>query len=349
MSLNLNKYFTIFFFSYLTLQFSSNSYAQQDSASVTKFRNNLIVYNDVGFNTAPFNISTKFDNQTFTAKYRNNIHDFYGIGCNYKIFSVRVGVQIPGSIRPLKNYGNSKFFHLGFDFSFKKVFFDVDFYKYRGFALINNVEYGTKNTTNEISSIIYDDLISNSLSVNMWYFQKKNFTMSALRGKTAVFNDLTYTWYLKSSINSFGLNNSDRSILPNFLIDSINQITISNQINAFDLGLIPGFAFAYVKNNWNLSILSGYGLVIQNKSYEEKQVFSKFVGFAPRFDIRVLGGYNTPKWFLMLHTDFDNKSIQFANFKYSQTYFNIRLVAGYRFGEELMGDKKLYINKKQIF
>ena len=347
--LTVKKYINILFFSFLAIFFSVTIYAQKDSASITKFRNNLIVYNDIGFNTAPFNITTRFNKQTISAKYRNNIHDFYGIGCNYKIFSVRVGVQIPGSVKSLKNYGNSKFFHLGFDFSFRKLFFDLDFYQYRGFAFVDAYKFDSLHFTTVNSNIIYDRLTSNSLSVNMWYFHKKNFTMSALRGKTAVFNSLSYTWYLKSSINSFGLINTNNPILPNFLIDSTNKITYTNQINAFDVGLIPGFAFAYVKNNWNFSVLSGYGLVIQNKSFEEKQAFSKLLGFAPRFDIRVLGGYNTPKWFLMLHTDFDNKSIKYTNFKYTQTYFNIRLVAGYRFGEEVMGDKKFYFNKKQIF
>ena len=174
--------------SVLLLFISIFTFGQKDSASITKFRNNLIVYNDIGFNTAPFNISTRFNKQTISAKYRNNIHDFYGIGCNYKIFSVRVGVQIPGSVKSLKNYGNSKFFHLGFDFSFRKLFFDVDFYQYRGFAFVDAYKFDSLHFTTVNSNIIYDRLTSNSLSVNMWYFHKKNFTLSALRGKTAVFN-----------------------------------------------------------------------------------------------------------------------------------------------------------------
>jgi hypothetical protein len=321
----------LLFFSVLFLSLNSN--AQKDSAYITKFRNNFIVYNDLGFNTAPFNITSSKDKLPFTAKFRNNIHDFYGIGCNYRIFSVRVGVQIPGSIKSTKNFGNSKFFHLGLDFSYKKVFFDFDFYQYKGFALLNGYNYDSTYYNHSNPNIIYDKLTSNSLSVNMWYFQKKNFTMSALRGKTAVFNKLAFTWYLKSTVNSFGLNNYNNSILPDYLIDSTNRKTLAHQIQAFDIGLIPGFAFAFVKNNWNLSILSGYGLVFQNKRYLDNQSFIKFLGFAPRFDIRVMGGYNKPNWFFMVHTDFDNKSIQFTDFKYTHTYLSIRLVGGYRFGE----------------
>jgi len=115
------------------------------------------------------------------------------------------------------------------------------------------------------------------------------------------------------------------------LIDSTIRKTLAHQIQAFDIGLIPGFAFAFVKNNWNLSILSGYGLVFQNKRYLDNQSFIKFLGFAPRFDIRVMGGYNKPNWFFMVHTDFDNKSIRFGDLVYRQHFYNIKIVAGKRF------------------
>ncbi len=321
----------ILFFSVLYVFSSLISFSQKDSVSVTNYRNNFVFYNDIGFNTAPFNIETIHNKLPIKAKYRNNIHDFYGIGCNYKWFSLRFNIQLPGSIKPAKNYGNSKYFHLGFDFTYKKVFFDVDFYRYRGFALIDAFEYNPSKFNNDNPNDIQSNLVTKSFSINMWYFHKKNFTISAIRGKTAVFNKLAYTWYLKSTINSFGLNNDDSPILPNYLFDLNNTKTSAYAIRAFDIGLVPGIAFAYVKNYWNCSVLAGYGAVIQEKSFHTNQNGRYFIGLAPRFDIRVMGGYNTPSWFLMLHTDFDNKSIEFSSLKYSQTYLSIRLVGGYRF------------------
>ncbi len=308
------------------------SFTQKDTVSTTTFRDNFIVYNDLGFNTAPFNLETMRNQLPINLKFRNNIHDFYGLGCNYKWFSARFSIQLPGSIKPTKNYGYSKYFHLGFDFTYKKVFFDVDFYRYRGFALMDAYQYDSNQFSQKHPNDIMPLLTSKSFSINMWYFHKKNFTMSALRGKTAIFNKLAYTWYLKSTINSFGLNNNDTPILPYYLEDLNNTKTSASSIRAFDIGIVPGFAFVYVKNHWNYSVLSGYGLVIQEKSYHTAQTSRNFIGLAPRYDIRVMGGYNTPSWFLMLHTDFDNKSIQFTGLKYVQTYFSIRLVGGYRFG-----------------
>jgi hypothetical protein len=205
-------------------------------------------------------------------------------------------------------------------------------YRYQGYALMNAYKYDSNKFSKELPNDIMNGLTTKSFSINMWYFHKKNFTMSALRGKTAVFNKLAYTWYLKSTLNSFGLNNNDIPILPDYLIDLNNTKTSASSIRAFDIGIVPGFAFVYVKKHWNYSVLSGYGMVIQEKSYHITQTSRNFIGLAPRFDIRVMGGYNTPSWFLMLHTDFDNKSIQFTGLKYAQTYFNIRLVGGYRFG-----------------
>jgi len=308
-------------------------YGQSDSVSIKSYRDNLIIYNDLGFNTAPFNIEITKNKQPFTAKYRNNIHDFYGVGGNYKWLSGRFSIQLPGSVMPTKNYGHSKYFHLGFDFTYKKMFFDVDFYRYRGFALIDAYQYNESKFNQNEPNDIQSSLTTKSFSINMWYFHKKNFSMSALRGKTAVFNKFSYTWYVKSTLNSFGINNYDNPIVPIYLEETTNTKTNAYLIRALDIGVVPGFAFVFVKNNWNCSILGGYGCVIQEKSYHTPQTSRNFIGLASRYDIRFLGGYNTPKWFLMIHTDFDNKSIQFSGLKYSQTYFNIRLVGGFRFGK----------------
>jgi hypothetical protein len=315
---------------FFVLCFNFNSFAQKDSVSITNYRNNFIFFNDIGFNTAPFNIQTKHVFQDVKLKYRNNLHDYYGVGCHYKWFSLRLNLQLPGSVRPTRYYGRSNYFHLGVDFSYKKFFFDIDFYRYKGFALMDAFQYNPTFNENKPNDI-FSDLVTKSFSVNTWYFHKKNFSMSALRGKTAVFNKRAITWYVKGTLNSFGLNNSP-AILPAYLYDPQNTKTKASTIHAFDIGLVPGIAFADTKNNWHYNVLAGLGMVVQEKGYRTYQGTRFFIGLAPRFDIRVMGGYNTPSWFLMLHTDFDNKSIQFTNLSYSQTYFTIRLAGGYRFG-----------------
>ena len=327
---NINSYKTLITI-LLFIITSFITFSQIDSSSTTSYRNNFILFNDLGFNTAPLNIESDQNKIPIKAKFRNNIHDFYGIGCHYRWLSLRLNIQLPGSIKPTKDYGPSKYFHLGFDFTYKKMFFDVDFYRYRGFALLDAYKFNPSKSINDTPNDIESSLISKSFSINMWFFYKKNFSMSALRGKTAVFNKSSFTWYVKSTINSFGINNNESTILPFYLNDPSNSKTSSTLIRAFDIGLVPGLAYAYIKGHWNISALGGYGLVIQEKSFHTNQTIRYFIGLAPRFDIRFIGGYQTPNWFLMLHTDFDNKSIEFTSLKYTQTYLNIRLVAGYRF------------------
>ena len=252
-------FFKLYNYLILSVLFSFVSlfiFSQKDTVSITSYRNNFIIYNDLGFNTAPFDLEIEHNNILKNPKFRNNIHDFYGVGCNYKIFSVRFGVQIPGSIKPTKSFGYSKYFHLGFDFTYKKLFFDFDFYQYKGFALIDSKQFNYINYNNEYPNDINNELMSNSFSANMWYFHKKNFTMSALRGKTAVFNKFAITWYLKSSLNSFGLSNDNSPILPDYLIDTINTKSSATRIRAFDVGFIPGIALVLVKKHWNFNRIS---------------------------------------------------------------------------------------------
>jgi hypothetical protein len=55
-----------------------------------------------------------------------------------------------------------------------------------------------------------------------------------------------------------------------------------------------------------------------------------FTGLQPRYDIRFIGGYSVPKYFVFLVTDFDNKSIKFNTLTYNQTIYTLRLVGGIR-------------------
>jgi hypothetical protein len=155
--------------------------------------------------------------------------------------------------------------------------------------------------------------------------------MSALRGKTAHYNSEVKTWYIKNSLNIFGVGNGNSSIVPTELIDTINSKTATNVISSFDIGIVPGYAYVNRVKNWQFSLISGLGVALQSKFYNVNGENRGFVGLAPRYDIRVLGGYSVPKFFVFLVTDFDNKSIKFNNFSYNQTFYTIKISGGMRF------------------
>ena len=49
----------------------------------------------------------------------------------------------------------------------------------------------------------------------------------------------------------------------------------------------------------------------KTKFYKYDNSFRNFIGLAPRFDLKLIAGYNKPKYYVMLVTDFDNKSFRF--------------------------------------
>jgi hypothetical protein len=303
---------------------------KSDSLAYRTFSDELVVYSDYGFGTAPFSI--KFENKFVekqSIRYRNNYQTVLGLGFSYKWLSLRFGIPIPGNLRPISKFGRSESFNLGFDFSFKKFHFDV--------ALRSNSGYAVKNANqwnDTLTELFPNDIRPNtnniSLSLNTYYFHNKQFKIQALIGKTAYYTQEVKTFYLKGTLNLHVVNNSS-SLIPADIFSPTNTKTQSNYYSAFDFGILPGYAYVNNKKNWQYSARIGFGPVLQLKAYETDQTIRSFLGLAPRYDIRFLGGYNVPEYFVMLITEFDNKSVRFTDLQYRTSFYAIKLVAGYRF------------------
>lgn len=311
------------------LFFASFARTQPDSLPYKSFKDKIVWFADLGYASAPFSIKYNFDNGVDRIKYRNNFRTVLGFGGAYKWFSLRLAVSLPGNMLPVSDYGKTEQFNLGFDFTYKKVFFDVDWRNYKGFSVKNAYKW---NDSLSISSPhdIQPHLNAANLSLNAWYFNNKHFKMSAIRGKTGHYTKELHTWYLKSTINFFGVGNTGAPVIPEDLVDPESSKTGSTFFSAFDMGVIPGYAYVNKINNWQFSGSFGLGPVLQGKFYEVNGNTRTFVGLAPRYDIRLIGGYNVDRYFVMLVTDFDNKSIGFNDMKYRQSYYSVRVVSGIR-------------------
>ena len=101
-------------------------------------------------------------------------------------------------------------------------------------------------------------------------------------------------------------------------------------MSSLDLGLVPGYAYVYRYNNWQISAFAGLGGAIQSKFYAANNVTRGFLGIAPRIDLRFIAGYSKPKFFFWFTSDFDVKSIAYKEMKFSQDYHSVKLVAGVR-------------------
>lgn len=308
---------------------STSLFGQSDTLPYKLFKDKVVLYSDLGYASAPFSLKYDYNASVDKLKYKNNFRTLLGLGVSYKWFALRLGFPLPGNMKPVSRYGKTIPFNLGFDFTVKKTFCDIDFRSYQGYAIKN-----AKKWNDTLDDLHPNDIRKNtgtaSFSINVWYFHDKYFKMKALLGKTGHYEKEVKTWYLKNSMNIFGVGNGNESIVPVELIDTLNTKTGANVISSFDIGVIPGYAYVNKIKNWQFSVMAGFGAAVQGKFYVADEVSRGFLGLAPRYDIKIIGGYTVPRYFIFLVTDFDNKSIRFSDFVYRQSFYSIKLVGGIR-------------------
>jgi hypothetical protein len=309
---------------------SSIIFCQKDTMPFTNFKDNFIYYNDLGYTMAPFSMKYDFQQDIDKIKYKHNFNTLLGFGFSYKWAALRIGSPLPGSIRSEAKYGKTSQFDVGANFTIKKMHFDVDFRNYRGYA-VRNADLFIDTLNNLRPNDIRRATNVFNISISSWYFNNKDLKMDAVKGRTGHYNEQVMSWYIKSSLAVFGVQNRQRSILPEDLIDSTNTKTGTRRISSFDIGIIPGFAYVNRIKNWQFSIMTGLGGAFQLKSYEVQRKIRGFIGVIPRYDIRFIVGYSVPSKFIFFETDFDNKAIQFSDFVYQQNFYTIRIVGGFRF------------------
>lgn len=283
---------------------------------------------DLGFNSAPFNIKDDYALGVKKVKYRNNIKPAIGIGMAYKWFGIRVGFTLPLNILDEKKYGDSKYFDIAIKANIKQTFCSIDLRSYQGYAVKDAYKFNDSISTDTPNAIM-PFTRSASLSANVWYFRDKEFKMQAFQGKSAHFTGESKTWYFKGTMNFYGISNDFGTIIPTELTDSIDRKS-ARGIGAIDLGFIPGYAYGNRINNWQFGVFAGLGGVIQSKYYTKDGVSRSFLGLAPRLDFKLSGGYSRPNFFVLLSTDFDIKSLTIQEMSYNQTYYNVKIMSGFR-------------------
>ena len=293
--------------------------AQQ--SALESFRHRPVMYADLGYNVNPFRIAYPLSAQTTALAYKNNFSPFLGLGFAYKWFHLRIGFPVIGNLRPNNKFGKTTQYNFAYDFTYKRVWYDLEFKSAFGYAL-------------KQPKIILPDAYALNVMANAWYFRNADFQMNGLLGKRAHYNTQILTWYLKGTLNYFGSGNQSGSLIPSAFQNSSDPFTTLTHLKAFDFGATPGIAYVKRKKNWQIGGWAGVGPVVQFKEYETAD-FSKIrMGLAPRYDVRLMGGYSSDEKFFFLVSDFDNKSIRFDEFKYRQIYFALKFVAGYRFKEK---------------
>lgn len=314
--------------------------AQNDSAShYTLYKEKLVLYSDLGFKSAPFSLRGDFPNEIKSLHYKHNFKSILGLGISYKWFGLRIAFGLPGELRPVSHYGESRFFDAGVKFSIKKTFWDIDLRSYGGYVIKD--AYKWLDTLNELQpNLPRPRTKAVSVSLNSWYFFSDQFRMPAVYGINGEFNRNTGTWYLRSILNFFGVGDEGGPLLPKEMRDSTDTKTMASAATSLDLGVVPGYAFVVRKDGWQASMFGGLGAVLQGKNFTVGTLNRGFLGIAPRIDLRFVGGYSMPKCFFWFVSDFDIKSIGFQDLSYTQTFYSLSLVGGVRLNTR-QKDKKL--------
>ncbi len=313
----------------LFLWLFTNTFAQKDKVSINDFRDHHVLYADFGISPAPFNITYPFSSEQDKLQYKNNFKPILGLAYAHKWFSMRIAFPVGQGARPSTKFGKSKQLGVGFDYNYNRLYTDVDLRFVQGYALKDAIGFDTTLIPAQ-PNYIYPSLNSLNLALNLWYFNHDDFKVNALEGKRAHFEKQVHTWYLKGTLNVFGIHNPQSTLIPNLLADVTNSKTSANTLSAVDIGIIPGYAYANRIKNWQFSGWAGFGAIVQSKFYSVPAGTYGHLGLATRYDIRFVGGYSNASIFLLLAAHFDNKSIHFNDFKYNQYFYTLRFIAGKR-------------------
>ena len=314
---------------FISLILTCGSFRAQEIDGFNNYRNNIVWYSDLGFNSAPFSIKYDYPGNIKRIRYRNNHKAVLGFGIAWKWFALRIGFDLPGTLRPKSKFGNTNYFDIGTDFTIKKTMIDIDYHNYTGYA-IKNAHRWNDTLSSDAPHDLRPQTAAASFSINVWYFHNKDFKMQGLRLKTGSYSKEVRTIYLRSTINIHGVSNSPNSLIPYELQDTTNSKTVTRGIAAFDFGIIPGVGYVNNHKNWQYAAMFGLGPVIQAKVYDIPLNSRSYLGLAPRFDIRIYAGYSVPAYFVQLSAEFDNKSIRHTNLSYRQTFYTIKLTGGIR-------------------
>lgn len=319
---------------FLTIGFSSLA---QDSipgdlveSAYISYKENPILYLDLGYNAAPASIKYDFGNGIEKIKFRHNFKTMLGFGFSYKWFSIRLGAALVGNVRPVSRYGKANYVDLGINFSIKKTYSELDFRSYSGYVIQDAKDWDT--TLNDLRpNDVSQDIRSYNVAFSMWYFDNLKFRIDPFQGIKGQYTQAVTTWYLEGKLDFYGIYNTFGSIIPVQLFDSTNTKTGASNYSALDFGVIPGIGHVNKIKNWQFGAMFAFGPRIQLKSYNVNGTPTSVMGLVARYDVRLIAGYTVPQFFAMFSLELDNKSIAFQDLNYKQSFYRMRLSIGYRF------------------
>ncbi|RYM32034.1 DUF4421 domain-containing protein [Brumimicrobium glaciale] len=309
--------------------FYSFSYGQSERLPYVMYPNKMVFHTSLSLNNAPFKLRDNFGGFD-KISFKPNLNLVQGLGIAYKWFALEISYKLPGHIRNTEKFGKTKYFDLGLQFSYLNWDFAVNFDEYKGYGIKNAGIISNNLDLSPSGYFLNSNIKSRSFGINAYRFFNPELRMKPAVGIVGRYTAPVHGAYLRLTTNIHGIS-AKKGLIPFNYLNTSSSIHKANSISAFDFGAVPGYGYINNIDGWQFGAFFGLGAVIQAKFYTFSNTSRGFLGLAPRIDLKLQAGYNVDNWFLMLTSQFDQKSIRFKEFKYNQTYYYLRLTYGYRF------------------
>jgi len=232
------------------------------------------------------------------------------------------------NLRPVETFGDVRYFDITLQMSLKKIYFNVDIRNYYGYAIRNAFLWNDSLNVDKPHDLSQDIRVNN-VNFKTWHFRNADFHMHPFSGSRGIYNKQVMTFFWANKIEYFRIKNRKGSLVPRELHQPTSSITEAGSIVAFELGALPGVGYVNKYKNWQYGTMLAAGPRLQMKSYTVDNP-KTFVGLIGRYDVKFVFGYSIPKFYVMLHVNMDNKSVNFSGFKYKQQFYSLRLQVGFR-------------------
>lgn len=312
---------------------------EKDSSLYNTYRNQIVLYNYLGFHSAPFSIKDDFKLGIKRVNYKHNLRPILGFGIAYKWLKFRFGIGLPVNLRSKKKFGESQYTTLGFSLNVKQMFWNADIKYYQGYVIPN--AYKWNNAYDKDSSIFRPNITTINFAIDAWHFKTDNYKMPTAISKVDDIKVSVGSFFQKYSLSIFGVGDTGEGdnyqpITPAELIDATQTRSYTRAATSLDFAFVPGYSYVHKHNNWRIAGVAGLGLAIQAKFFEVVDVLDikKSLGLAPRVDLRLLTGFSKQKYFVLLVSSLEYKNIVFKEMKYNQTLFSVYIVGGFRFDKK---------------
>jgi len=285
-------------------------------------------YTDADISLSPVTIHYPFRSDISKIQLTHNTRVMGGFGMALNWFALRLAATMFQSFRSTELYGEPKTIDLSVQFSFKKTYNQINYKRYSGYVLKNSFLWNPEQPLFQFHDLSQDIHVDN-INFKNWWFRDENFHMNAFIGNRGMYNKELLSWFFSNRIDYYRLYNKNGPLVPEPLQDIDNSKTKANQFTSFEIGMIPGIVYVNKWKNWQYGIMFATGPCLQLKSYTLEHTRT-LVGFTAPYDLKLVLGYNTPRFFAMFHFGIDNKTIRFSAFRYNQNVTQFKLVIGFR-------------------